>query len=1282
MSSNRTLKPEQAIAAHTIDRHVSVTAGPGAGKTTVLVERYLYILRQTKNISLDQIVAITFTTRAANEMRERLRTKLDELLAASEPEERRRLMRFKRTLDGAIITTIHGFCSHLLREYPVEAKLDPQFVQLDAHRAAMLLDAAVEETLTDLINAGHEPILRLTAGVGRGKLAAMLVDLYKAVRGQGVVLEELEEQTAANHACAEDYASVLAELEANMAEFLSLGRLTPAAEKKRAAAAEQWPELRRLIAEMPARENLSAYCRAINDFRKIRPTSSAVTKMSNVAFDNLLWGEASKSGQYFLGLLPQTCFDIYAGEFALEVIKALRAIDASYEETKQQLGALDYDDLQLRALRLLDEPGVPERAARRYKYFLVDEFQDTNRLQRDLMDRLALKNRRDANLFIVGDRKQSIYGFRGANVDVFREMSEALERVGGMPQPLHLNFRSQPPLINFFNLLFARLFEAGDVHPDHLGQLGFVEHEHSIAEREGSDEAPLVELLVDTVSTDLKLQQSSRERDAAQLTARIISLVGSGPSSNEPPGGKDSGGSETFARKFQYRDIALLFRAMTNVPEYETAFRRANIPYQTVSGKGFYGRQEIMDIIQMLRFLDNSTDELALAAVLRSPLCGVSDNALLALRLAPAVGDTRNEPRLSSHPRKLLTAVFNHSEIDFVADDDRAALDRASNFLTSLLSRRNRCGIYDLLRFAVDTSEYATVVAASFDGAQRLANLQKLFTLAERFERSGTYLIRDFVQYVHDFEAMGSRESEGQLDDSADAVTLMTIHQAKGLEFPVVIIPDLHRTLGGRDQWFLLDRHMGLTMRVPNGRGEQVAGRSFKNFSERAKQREHFESMRLMYVAATRAKDRLIFSGATEGLEKLSGGRDTWLKWIWHALELAERAAPGAIDLGSDAHLQLTVDLVDSASGARSLQPPATEIAFEDEAALIDEPARAFPLLHPVAPELEHAVHRFSVTSLVNYQRCPRQYYFDRLLHLPTSDEMSRWNEAEAPETPGSLTATMKGSVIHRFCEIYRQGDDPAEMLRVSFRDLEQKRPADFAERLREIDREKAVKELLPLAENYVASSVFARVEAVRQGSTEVFDRVPFDRAGLWSELSFRIRRPRGILTGTIDKLLVSATDDGFDLEIIDFKTNRLRAARKKSKAVSTVSANDPAMDLFGGGADEDEEAALLEEVRAAAGAYQLQMQAYALAVRELVPEIAATGNIKVTIHFLESNSEFSLSEELLGVEECERALDAAIDELISADGPRGFPVRPAQHCRACSFRPHCPAGLEWVALN
>ena len=161
-----------------------------------------------------------------------------------------------------------------------------------------------------------------------------------------------------------------------------------------------------------------------------------------------------------------------------------------------------------------------------------------------------------------------------------------------------------------------------------------------------------------------------------------------------------------------------------------------------------------------------------------------------------------------------------------------------------------------------------TVIAATFDGAQRLANVQRLFTLAERFERSGTHLIRDFVRYVEEFEAIGSRESEGQIDEATNAVRLMTIHQAKGLEFPIVIIPELQRYSRVADNWVLLDRHRGLTLKVPDGRGKLVAGCTFNRFEQRNAWREQFESMRLLYVAATRAQDRLILSGTTKELRQ------------------------------------------------------------------------------------------------------------------------------------------------------------------------------------------------------------------------------------------------------------------------------------------------------------------------------------------------------------------------------------------------------------------------------
>ena len=231
------------------------------------------------------------------------------------------------------------------------------------------------------------------------------------------------------------------------------------------------------------------------------------------------------------------------------------------------------------------------------------------------------------------------------------------------------------------------------------------------------------------------------------------------------------------------------------------------------------------------------------------------------------------------------------------------------HLINRLVARRHHYTIEDLLRYAVAESEYFAVIAANFDGAQRLANVQRLFTLAARFERSGNHLIRDFVRYVEEFEAIGSRESEGQIDEAANAVKLMTIHQAKGLEFPVVIIPDLHRSKNPPEFSFMLDRHRGLTLKVPDGRGNRVAGCTFSELENRHAWREQFESMRLLYVAATRAEDRLILSGAAEELSKLNGGRDSWLKWIWQALDLENRSLSDIIELDQDVQIKFALNV-------------------------------------------------------------------------------------------------------------------------------------------------------------------------------------------------------------------------------------------------------------------------------------------------------------------------------------------------------------------------------------
>jgi ATP-dependent helicase/nuclease subunit A len=1329
----RRLKPEQAAAAHKLDCHVSVTAGPGAGKTTVLVERYLEILR-TQKVSVESIVAITFTNRAANEMRQRVREKIDSLLRTTGGDERRRWLRHKRALESAVITTIHGFCSRLLHEFPVEANIDPQFVLLDEHQAAMMLEAVVEETLTEAIHH-NEKVVHMAQGATRAGLAAALVELHRTYRGAGLSLDEIEKQTAANHATDREYFAALNELNARMADLLSARRLSRSAEERRFKAEQEWPQLRAILAEPPTDQTVARYCQAIEDFWEARPRKDSTPTVEPV--DELLWGVDTKSDDRLRGKVPSIGFDLLAKDYARALLKLLREIERRLESEKQRLSVLDFDDLQLRVLKLLTErPEVLSRVSERYRFFLVDEFQDTNGLQRDLTKKLALAP--GANLFIVGDRKQSIYGFRGADVDVFSEMNAAIEAGGGRQEPLHLNFRSQKALIDSLNFLFERIFrERSEIPQAELGHLGYVPHDASVAERGTVQEPPLVELLVSVLpegkrstegmesdEDDERDQRGPRERDAEQLVERINSLVD--------------------ASAFRYGDIAILFRALTGAWTYESALRRAGIPYLTVQGKGFYQREEITDLIQLLRFLDNTTDELALAAVLRSPLCGISDNALFALRCAPRVGEVSEPGRLQR--RNLLRALRRQADIQFIDEAERVELDRAAEFLDSLIQRRNRYSISELLRFAVASSEFMTVIAANFDGAQRIANIEKLFRLAEQFEKSGQ-LIRDFVHYVEEFEAIGGREGEGQMDETADAVRLMTIHQAKGLEFPVVIIPDLHRELKLRDAWYVLDRHKGFTVRVPDGRGQLAGGALFNELRQRARWREEFESMRVLYVAATRAEDRLIFSGAVvrKELKNLSETkREQWLPWLWQALELNEHARGGLLRFGDDVQIRLAVDREPGFTRApQVVRLPSVEERTEEVIDAARPFAENFPLLRPIDPQLGQALRRFSVTQLINFQRCPRQYYFDRMLRAPSAEELAVWNDADAPEPPANLTATLKGAVIHHFCETFSAGDDAESRLRASLEDVLSQRQAELAGRVFQIDRELALRDLMPLAQNYLASDVYRRVtnaqilnSAFQNPQSEI--RSPNSEPGLWSELRFRLRRPLGVLTGTIDKLLITPAQNGggFDVEIIDFKTNRFPSGRAKSESQlrnaavvgsTSVDALGPRASRRGDSRSQPAQGNFDFEKRADAFAtaeakpslaeetardYRLQMQSYALALRELLSVRTGSGpgspsgppawgggcdrvepitkglrinSLRATLHFIDPNIEVSLSPELLEHETCVRAIDEAMVAIASLDGTLetdSFPPMPATHCRICSFLDLCPAGREWLKLR
>jgi hypothetical protein len=366
-----------------------------------------------------------------------------------------------------------------------------------------------------------------------------------------------------------------------------------------------------------------------------------------------------------------------------------------------------------------------------------------------------------------------------------------------------------------------------------------------------------------------------------------------------------------------------------------------------------------------------------------------------------------------------------------------------------------------------------------------------------------------------------------------------------------------------------------------------------------------------------------------------------------------------------------------------------------------------FPLLQPITPQSGALLRRFTVTQLINFQRCGRQYYFERMLRTPNAEERAVWNDAEAPEPPANLTATLKGAVIHRFCETYVEGDDPETRLRTSFAEVKAQRQSELAGRTFDINDEEAVRTLLPLAQNYLASEVFRRVSkapATPAGDDENHERksVPQSSPGLWSELRFRLRRPLGILTGTIDKLLITpAVDgDGIDVEIIDFKTNRFSTPPTSSlKIIGSATANAAVMTAAGQTsfdfdavvAESSTEASstfaasLDEQAQRIARDYQLQMQAYALALRELVPAEIHVRTLRATLHFLDPNIEISLAAELLDHGTSARAIDGAMETIAVIDGTLEadlFPPLPATHCRTCNFLELCAAGRDWLRLN
>jgi len=689
---------EEQLAAVEATGPVFVSAGAGTGKTSVLVERYARAVCE-RGIDVDSILVITYTRKAAGELRSRIRAAL---VARGRPE-------LARELDGAWISTIHGFCNRLLKAYPFSVGLDPRFRELEDSAAAVLRGEAFDRALAGFCSEADPERIRLLATYRADGLRRMLTSVYETLRSTGRELVlELGARPSLHDAVAalESEAAALAEDGAATAT-----QRDNAAEAVRFLTSGAAPE--RLV-------DLSALqCRGARaaGYERARKAAERAALEELAALDRDLLQE----------LLER---------FARE-----------YAESKRRESVVDFEDLQLAARDLLrNDAGLRDEIRLRFRMVMVDEFQDTNRLQCELIDLVAHPELTE--VFTVGDEFQSIYGFRHADVEVFRERRSQASH----PLVLTRNYRSRPQVLAAVNHLFGDAF--GD------------EYQPLAASAEFAD--PVfghpVELLVTDKSSYRGAGEHWRQGEARTIAARVRSLVDAGAAT---PG-----------------EIVVLFAAGTDAEVYEQALRREGLPTYRATGRGYFGQQQVVDLLAYLRLLHNRYDDVALTTVLASPFVGVSNDALVLIR--------RNATR------RPLYSALERGVPEGLAEGDERLLRAFVQRYDRLVRGSARWTLEVLCEQILVEHDYDLAVLSRWDGSRRFANLRKLARLAREYEAIRSSDVAGFVRFVREQEAVGAKELEAVAEEEgAGAVRLLTIHAAKGLEFEIVVVADAGRDTGG-----------------------------------------------------------------------------------------------------------------------------------------------------------------------------------------------------------------------------------------------------------------------------------------------------------------------------------------------------------------------------------------------------------------------------------------------------------------------------------------------------
>ncbi len=848
MAQNFTEFQQQAI--NTDDSDICVAAGAGSGKTGVLVERFVRLItHQHKNgrlTGVDNLLVITFTEKATKEMKARIAAALTQF----------NLIEERRQLETAYISTIHGFCSRLLQENPFEAGVDPQFSVLDEPQAKRLLRAAFDETIANAYIHRQEEITELVAAMqearefGQSDTLTVLANAVEMVihklRGAGISLAEAQAHFGAGKdiTAAKSLETVWVFLTPLLKEIRVCGSALVSLKgallgSHRAAYGTLEENAAKLKPEsVPIQEtlvSLEAIHRAVN---RMRASANSTTSQEWDAFTyfqrikiaceeaRLLFGAvASREAE-----AHQNCHRLWA--CAVETWK-------NYQTAKKRQGKLDNDDLQAEGVTLLEKSAaVRKRYQQRFHHLMVDEFQDTNPLQMRLILCLHVPQQLSADvpanhLFVVGDVQQSIYGFRNADPTLFRGLErEFRENHAGTHVALADNFRSRDEILAVVRHVFQQVWrnEATPFMPLRRGA-NFTEKP-----------MPSIELLL----SEGARRGDYQKLEADALAARIQQIVEAKELRITSESDKRCG--EPVA----YRDFAILLRALTDISRYEEAFARRGVPYYVVGGgRGYYARHEIRDLLNVLTVMETPLDDMALAATLRSPFVGIDADTLYHLaRLAKRSGKSGREP-LYPALRDLITSGLLEA-------DEAAKIERFLAIIEDLRAQEDRIPVGHLLERLITRTQYDARLLTRSGGRRRLANVRKLLQMANADSVIG---VRGFIHRLRDLEKLSEREGDAPTEEeAADVVRFLTIHTAKGLEFPVVVLADLSRGLIFDEKGTFVCDPQRLAI------GTKLGGEPNLVYKAIVKQRQEADKKeyeRLLYVAMTRAREHLILCGDT-----------------------------------------------------------------------------------------------------------------------------------------------------------------------------------------------------------------------------------------------------------------------------------------------------------------------------------------------------------------------------------------------------------------------------------